>query len=55
MRGVVAYVSLFLTAAEDAMVAHRYMKEVGVPGAEIVRHLGVTTSSITRAITRVEE
>ena len=38
-----------------AVIAHRCAEEVGVSAAEIARHLGVTTSSITGAIARVEE
>jgi CRP-like cAMP-binding protein len=38
-----------------ALVAHRCAEEVGVSAAEIARHLGVTTPSITRAIARMEE
>jgi REP element-mobilizing transposase RayT len=38
-----------------AVIAHRCVEEVGVSAAEIARHLGVTTSSITRAIARVED
>ena len=38
-----------------AVIAHRCSEELGVFAAEIARQLGVTTSSITRAITRVEE
>jgi plasmid maintenance system antidote protein VapI len=38
-----------------ALVAHRCMEEMGLPAAEIARHLGVTTSSIIRAVERVKE
>jgi putative transposase len=38
-----------------AIIAHRCVEEVGVSAAEIARHLGVTTSSITRAIAKGEE
>lgn len=37
-----------------AEIAHRCKEEVGVSAAEIARHLGVNTSSITRAIERME-
>jgi chromosomal replication initiation ATPase DnaA len=37
-----------------AEIAHRCKEEVGVSAAEIARHLGVNTSSITRAIERIE-
>jgi DNA-binding MurR/RpiR family transcriptional regulator len=29
------------------------MKEIGLPAAEIARHLGVATSSITRAVEKM--
>jgi REP element-mobilizing transposase RayT len=38
-----------------AMVAYRATTELGLSGAEIARHLGVTTSSITRAVERIEK
>jgi len=38
-----------------AIIAHRCAEEVGVSAAEIARHLGVTTSSITRGIAKAEE
>ena len=38
-----------------AIIAHRCAEEVGVSAAETARHLGVTTSSITRGIARAEE
>jgi len=37
------------------MIAHRCVEEVGSSAAEIARQLGVTTSSITRAIAKAEE
>ena len=37
-----------------AAIAFRSSKELGFSGAEIARHLGVTTSSINRAIARVK-
>lgn len=37
-----------------AEIAYRCKEEVGVSAAEIARHLGVNTSSITRAIDRIE-
>lgn len=36
-------------------IARRGMEEIGLPAAEIARHLGVATSSITRAIAKLEE
>ena len=38
-----------------AIIAHRCAEEIGVSAAEIARQLGVTTSSITRAIAKAEE
>lgn len=38
-----------------AVIAYRAKEELGFSGAEIARHLGVNTSSINRAITRLEE
>jgi REP element-mobilizing transposase RayT len=37
-----------------AIIALRCKKEIGSPGAEIARHLGVNTSSINRAVERAE-
>jgi putative transposase len=37
-----------------ATIAYRATTELGLSGAEIARHLGVTTSSITRAVERME-
>jgi len=37
-----------------AAIAYRSKEELGLSGAEIARHLGVNTSSISRAIARVE-
>ncbi len=37
-----------------AAIACRSKEELGLAGAEIARHLGVNTSSINRAIARVE-
>ena len=37
-----------------AEVAYRGVNELGLSAAEIARHLGVATSSITRAIGRME-
>lgn len=36
-----------------AEIARRGMKELGLPAAEIARHLGVATSSITRAVEKM--
>ncbi len=36
-----------------AEIARRGMKELGLPAAELARHLGVATSSITRAVERM--
>ncbi|MEK6742512.1 MAG: transposase [Nitrospirota bacterium] len=36
-----------------AEIARRGMKEIGLPAAEIARHLGVATSSITRAVEKM--
>ena len=36
-----------------AKIARRGMEEIGLSGAEIARHLGVATSSITRAIAKM--
>ena len=36
-------------------IARRGMEEIGLPAAEIARHLGVATSSITRAVAKKEE
>jgi putative transposase len=38
-----------------ALIAHRCMEEMGLPAAEIARRLGVTTSTIIRAVERVAE
>jgi putative transposase len=38
-----------------AMIAYRATTELGLAGAEIARHLGVTTSSIARAVERIEK
>ena len=38
-----------------AVIAHRCVEEMGLPAAEIARHLGVTTSSIIRAVERVNK
>ena len=38
-----------------AMIAYRATTELGLAGAEIARHLGVTTSSIARAVGRIEK
>jgi REP element-mobilizing transposase RayT len=37
-----------------AAIAYRATTELGLPSAEIARHLGVTTASITRAVERME-
>jgi hypothetical protein len=37
-----------------ARIARRGMEEIGLSAAEIARHLGVATSSITRAVERLE-
>ena len=37
-----------------AIIALRCKEEIGCPGAEIARHLGVTTTSINRAVERAE-
>jgi DNA-binding MarR family transcriptional regulator len=37
-----------------AIIALRCKEEIGSPGAEIARHLGVNTSSINRAVERAE-
>ncbi|NCO67304.1 MAG: hypothetical protein COY75_02600 [Nitrospirae bacterium CG_4_10_14_0_8_um_filter_41_23] len=37
------------------IIARRSSEELGLSGAEIARHLGVNTSSVNRAIARVEE
>jgi putative transposase len=37
-----------------ALIANRSREELGLSAAEIARHLGVATSSITRAIKRME-
>lgn len=36
-------------------IAHRLLRELGVSAAEVARNLGVNTSSITRAVARIEE
>jgi len=38
-----------------ALIAYRSIEELGLSTAEIARHLGVATSTVTRAIARVEE
>jgi transposase len=38
-----------------ALIAHRCSEEMGLPAAEIARHLGVTTSTIIRAVERVNK
>jgi len=38
-----------------ARIAHRCIEEMGLPAAEIARHLGVTTSTIIRAVERVNK
>ena len=37
-----------------AVIAHRCKEEIGCSGAEIARHLGVNTTSINRAVERME-
>ncbi len=37
-----------------AQIARRGMKELGLSAAEVARHLGVATSSITRAVNKIE-
>jgi hypothetical protein len=37
-----------------AVIAHRCKEEIGCSGAEIARHLGVNTTSINRAVVRME-
>jgi hypothetical protein len=37
-----------------AAIAYRATTEFGLPAAEIARHLGVTTASITRAVQKVD-
>jgi len=43
-----------LVSGVRAVIAHRCVEEMGLPAAEIARHLGVTASSITRAVERVK-
>ena len=38
-----------------AAIAYRAKEELGISGAEMARYLGVNTSSITRALARLEE
>jgi len=44
-----------LVSGVRAVIAHRCVEEMGLPAAEIARHLGVTTSSIIRAVERVNK
>jgi len=37
-----------------AVNAHRCVEEMGLPASEIARHLGVTASSIIRAVDRMK-
>jgi putative transposase len=39
-----------LVSSVRALIAHRCIEEMGLPAAEIARHLGVRTSSIIRAV-----
>ena len=45
------------TKASEARsaIAYRATTEFGLPAAEIARHLGVTTASITRAVQKIDE
>ncbi len=38
-----------------AAIAYRSKEELGISGAEIARHLGVNTSSINRALAKMDE
>jgi transposase len=38
-----------------ASIAYRAVTELGLSAAEAARHLGVTTSTVTRAVERVEK
>jgi hypothetical protein len=38
-----------------SLIAYRAVRELGLPAAEIARNLGVNTSSITRAIAKMEK
>jgi putative transposase len=42
------------TSKARAAIAYRATTELGLPAAEIARHLGVTTASITKAVAKVE-
>jgi DNA-binding MarR family transcriptional regulator len=42
-------------SALRATIARRGLDELGLSMAEIARHVGVTTSSIAKAIARLEE
>ncbi len=44
-----------LVSGVRALIAHRCSEEMGLPAAEIARHLGVTTSTIIRAVERVNK
>jgi hypothetical protein len=44
-----------LVSGVRAVIAQRCVEEMGLPAAEIARHLGVTTSSIIRAVERVNK
>ena len=38
-----------------AVIAYRSKEELGISGAEIARHLGVNTSSINRALAKIDD
>ena len=42
-----------LVSEVRAVIAHRSKEELGIAGAEIARHLGVNTSSINRALAKI--
>jgi len=44
-----------LVSEVRAAIAHRSKEELGVSGAEIARHLGVNTSSINRALAKMDQ
>jgi REP element-mobilizing transposase RayT len=44
----------FVVSKTREKIARRGVEELGLPSAEIARHLGVCTSTITRALARVE-
>ncbi|GBD98785.1 hypothetical protein BMS3Abin07_00812 [bacterium BMS3Abin07] len=48
------YAWVLMSNHTRALIAYRSIEELGLSTAEIARHLGVATSTVTRAIARGE-